>query len=400
MQKKDVKAKTKASKEIKTEDIETETSQVKTKASKDKTKTSKTEAKVKTRTKPYFSFNTRLITFSILFVIVFALCLSFARSTLKKNDFDPVKYYDTENVDYKVYLKENDFYTEEFLPKNKAYIASLIDYIDVNLKYFFTISDLTKMNFDYQVLAELVIENTTGTKRYFEKEYQLGEIKNQFINGNNELAIDESVKINYGEFNELANRFRSNYGVETNSYLRVFLNIDKTTDEELNYSIKEQGRFGSITIPLSERAIEISIDSTNKTTTKQVLPKSSMSISISSLILEIVLFIASAYLLTKIIKYVSMLIVEPTLYDKTVNKILKEYDRLIVEIKTRISFDGLNIIDVTKFTELLDVRDNLKVPINYYNIIKHEKGIFYIKSDNDIYQWTVKNVDLEREKAK
>ena len=50
--------------------------------------------------------------------------------------------------------------------------------------------------------------------------------------------------------------------------------------------------------------------------------------------------------------------------------------------------------------ELLDVRDNLKMPIIYVNIVKHQKGLFYIKNDNDIYMITIKNIDLVNSKKK
>ncbi len=83
-----------------------------------------------------------------------------------------------------------------------------------------------------------------------------------------------------------------------------------------------------------------------------------------------------------------------TKYDKFVNNILKEYDRLIVETNTDIDLKKYNIIEIKKFTELLDVRDNLKCPILYYCITKHYKGMFYIKNNNDIYLLIVKDIDL------
>ena len=49
-----------------------------------------------------------------------------------------------------------------------------------------------------------------------------------------------------------------------------------------------------------------------------------------------------------------------------------------------------------EFTELLDVRDNLKVPIKYYNIVNHQKCLFYLTSENEIYEYYVKEVDLEQ----
>ena len=93
-----------------------------------------------------------------------------------------------------------------------------------------------------------------------------------------------------------------------------------------------------------------------------------------------------------------MMIKRTTLYDKYVNKLLKDYDRLIIEINTNIDFSKYNVIEVNRFNELLDVRDNIKMPINYYNITKHEKGIFYIRNNDDIYLLTLKNTDLKSKK--
>ena len=87
-----------------------------------------------------------------------------------------------------------------------------------------------------------------------------------------------------------------------------------------------------------------------------------------------------------------------SIYDQYVNRLLKEYDRLIVVTKTLIDFRKYNIIKVPEFEELLDVRDNLKVPINYYCYVKHYKGILYIKNEDDIYALFLSSEMLEKDK--
>ena len=54
------------------------------------------------------------------------------------------------------------------------------------------------------------------------------------------------------------------------------------------------------------------------------------------------------------------------------------------------------MIKISKFEELLDVRDNLKLPIMYYVVTKHTKCCFYIKHNDDLYLLTIKSVDLEQ----
>ena len=84
-----------------------------------------------------------------------------------------------------------------------------------------------------------------------------------------------------------------------------------------------------------------------------------------------------------------------TSYDKYINKILNEYDRLIVESTTEPDIKHSNIIKLPNFRELLDVRDNLKLPIMYYVVVKYHKSYFYIKNNNDIYLLINKAADLD-----
>ena len=53
-----------------------------------------------------------------------------------------------------------------------------------------------------------------------------------------------------------------------------------------------------------------------------------------------------------------------------------------------------NIIKINKFTELLDVRDNLHQPIMYYNVVAHQKCHLYILKDSNLYLLTLKDVDM------
>ena len=87
-------------------------------------------------------------------------------------------------------------------------------------------------------------------------------------------------------------------------------------------------------------------------------------------------------------------------YDKYVKKILKEYDRLIAETKNLISFEGKEIVKFEKFSELLDIHDNLGLPIMHYTVTPHIKSYFYIVHENMIYLYTLKAIDLDNKKKK
>lgn len=347
----------------------------------------------------YIGYKARLFINIFLFLLSILFCLFFASKTLEREKLTPINYSEKGMVDYKVYLNENNFYEREYLEANKAYVASLIKNIDINFNYSFNIDDITNMDFDYKIIGELVIENNGGTKRYFEKNYTLLDEKKAKLQNNNIINIKENLLIDYDYYNKLANNFRNTYGVDTNSYLNVYLEVKSKTSDTLNYKIEETNRI-PLKIPLSERAIEINFDSNNKDVTKYVIPTGKVIFNLKYLILEIIFFIITSVCFVNFIKYLVVSFKQNTKYDKYVNKLLKEYDRLIVETKTSVDMSKYNIIEVKKFTELLDVRDNLKVPILYFNIVKHQKGIFYIKDNDDIYLLTIKNIDLINKKIK
>ena len=356
-----------------------------------KIKTSKLNNQNDNRT--HRTYTIRLVIFTVLFMIFTVASLYVASKIFEKEKLQPFSYTQKDSVYYKVYLNENDFYDQEYLEMNKAYVASLIKYIDVDFNYSFNIAKITNMDFNYKIIGELVIENNGGTKRYLEKEYTLLESTKKKLENANSLIIQENLKIDYDYYNKLANTFRSTYGVDTNSYLNVYLEVVSKTSDDLDYSISEKNKI-PLKIPLSERAIEINFDSNNKDITKYVVPTGEVQFNFKYLIIEVILFIITAIFFIKFIKYIFIVNNKNNKYDKYINKILKEYDRLVVETDNAIDMSKYNIIEVKKFSELLDVRDNLKVPILYLNTIKHEEGIFYIKNEDDVYLLVIKNGDL------
>ena len=334
-----------------------------------------------------------LIVFIIMFLLLLSVSLYFATKIFEREKLKSINYNQKSDISYKVFLNENEFYENDYLEMNKAYIANLIKYIDINYNYKFKITENSNIDFNYKILADLVIENNNGTKKYFEKTYTILDSKNIKLNNNKEISINENAQIDYNYYNKLANSFRSSYGVDTNNYLNVYLDIDLKSNENLNYNIKENHKL-LLKIPLSEKAIEISFDADNNDITKFVTPLGDIIYNQKYFIIEIITFLLTVIFFLLFVNSLFKILNKKTMYDKYVNKILKEYDRLIVETKTKLVLSKYNVIEVKKFTELLDVRDNLKEPILYYNLKEHEEGIFYIKNDKDIYLLNVKNENI------
>ena len=344
----------------------------------------------------YIDYKTRLMTHSLTFIALFILTVIFLQGAFGVVASKNINYNETSNLDYKVYLKENNFYDTNYLGKNKVYIANLIDNIEVNFRYNYYIEEPTNVDFNYSIVAKLTIDDGTSKNNYFEKEYELLSNKRFELKSGKNYNLDEKVKIDYAYYNGLANSFKQQYGVDTTSNLTVYLKVNKKTDIESSQNNYENSIM-YVKIPLSEKAINIELNYQDINNSNYIIQETDSKVdNIIFGILATLTFIAALVFAIQIIRLLTLLRGKKSIYDKYIEKILNEYDRLIVENGTGPNLNDCKVIKISKFEELLDVRDNLKLPIMYYVVTKHTKCCFYIKHNDDLYLLTIKAVDLEQ----
>ena len=215
-----------------------------------------------------------IITFLILLIIGTLLL----NKSLQFENEKIVKYSEKSNLDYKVYLKKNEFYEEEYLGKDMLYVASLIDKLVVDFDYSFKSDDKENLDFTYTIVAKLSIENQTGTKSYFEKSYTLLNNKTVNMENSNSQNIKEQISVDYPYYNTLANSFKNQYGVDADSKLTIYMLINKKNTENSNY-ILDSSNVMNIVVPLSERSVDIKMDYKDINETSNIIKKQSMTIN-------------------------------------------------------------------------------------------------------------------------
>lgn len=346
--------------------------------------------------KPYLGYSVRIVVSALLFVALFSLSYFFVRKSFVSTQTTTTAYQELGNVDYRVSLKENDFYESKYLSKGMVYITSLINTVDIDFDYRFIIDDTVDGNFNNSVVAKLVISNDSGDNVYYSKEYVLSPNKTEVINKNNSYSTKKSISIDYAYYNNISNKFKSTYGIDSSSRLIVSYKVGSNiASKEINSSNEM-----SVTIPLSQRSINISDSGgINNSRTSTVESKFELKHKIF-IVFAVVLFITSVACLLKFLELIFAMFEKQSEYDKYISKIFKEYDRLIVEIKSQPNFDNKNVIKIDKFEELLDARDTLKQPIIYFDVTSHVKSYFYIAKGKDVYLLVIKAVDLEAEHEK
>lgn len=349
----------------------------------------------------YISYNTRLLINVVGIVIFFVLSLVFLVSSISVKARRNVFYNQSSNLDYKVYLKPNDYYKEPYLGKNMQYIANLIDNIDVSFNYNFSANQNINYTYMYYVKADVAVTDTDDkSKVIYSKSDRLTEPTTINKENSNGFTISQNTKINYSEYNDLVKAFKSSYGISANSNLVLSLCIEIRDEKGNLIRSTDSADTMKITIPLTEQMIDIKLDYKEVNNSNNVSVYKDFSVSNKiTLALSIISIIVSLGFLVRLIMFISKTSPKKTIYDLTLAKILREYDRVIVDSKKIVNTDG-EVIDVKSFGELLDVRDNIEKPIIFSEVHKGLKSVFIVKTSNETYRYVLKLADLENENTK
>lgn len=346
----------------------------------------------------YIGYNARLIIFTLLFFVLFAASAFLVINSLTVSDEKIISYRENGSLDYKVYLKQNNFYETPYLGRDMNYVASLIKSINIDFSYQFMISENVNLDYDYTVVADLKITDSSESSIFYEKEFILSDKKTQSVSNRNQYTLTKSVSIDYDYYNSIANSFKSTYGIDGVSYLTVYLKLNKNITETNGNSVLNNGNNMSVKIPLSQKSINIKLDDNGINNSNNIVTEKEISYNTNiGLVFAAILFIGAVASLLRLLELLALLFTKKSKYDKQVEKILKEYDRLIVETPTCPDLNDKTIIKIGKIEELLDARDNLKLPIMYHNLVNHQKCYFYIKDNDNIYLMTLKASDIEAE---
>lgn len=338
----------------------------------------------------------RLIVFFVAICLLISAGYYLYKYSQNVNKEINIKYEEKSNVDYKVYLKENSFFETPYLEKNRTYIASLIDYILIDYNYTFKIDEKLKGSYSYYIKGTVSANKNNSTEAYWSKDYLLTEKVTKNYENTDEITISSETKINYQVYNNLLNDFKSQYGVTMDGLLNVSLVIENTIETDLIDRKILKSNDIDLNIPLTTLTIEVPIE-TNEQNNNGILISETVQQNVlyytTMKYIGYVCFAAAGVLLVIILYALLWASKYENKYNKTLKRILKTYDNIIVNVQVLPSTDELNVIKVTSFDELIDAHGEIRQPINYYS---HEKGATFILI-NDSMAW---RYDLVKEPPK
>ena len=77
------------------------------------------------------------------------------------------------------------------------------------------------------------------------------------------------------------------------------------------------------------------------------------------------------------------------------NKIKKDYSSIIIEVDNHIDFSNFTIFEIKTIEELVDLEEEVRMPILFYE--KKKAGICYfvVIKDNYMYRFTLEDLEDE-----
>ena len=359
-------------------------------------------AKKTTEVKPY---TTKRWLFYMLIptLIMLGLTVLVLKGSMYTKEESIIGYNEVGNIDYKVFLKENNYYKEQYLGKDMQYVASIIKNVVPTFTYEMHSEEKMEYTYNYKVSADLIISDPNDNNKVLYKRPSLlvKDTKEKVTGGS--FRVDQEVSINYDEYNNYVNSFKKEYALSVNSKLVLTFNIDVTGKSP---ALKEDFKKSSklvIAIPMSEQTINIGID-TSDINNSGTLERNYMSQIKKpvALVLGIIVGLLSLALLYIVIYNFLTNRSKTDVYKATIKSILREYDRAIVSSKTADTIDEskYNVIEVPRIEELLDAHDSTGKPILYNEDTENDISTFIIVSDEILYKYRVVKKELEEKEEK
>ena len=307
-------------------------------------------------------------------------------------------YNYTSNLNYKVYLKNNQFFTSPYIGMNKQYISSLIDHIDVDAVYNFQSTEELDYSYNYEIVATAkgLYQNTEGEDvEVWTKTYPIDNQANQSGSGKT-FTINKNVQLNYNEYNDIMTDFRNQFGLSIDARVDLSMKINITAGLKGSESKDLQtSNTMSLEIPLLQQTINIKPNYVNNggdTIYKSAETDTEMNVPL--LVFGVVLLVASLIIFKVLVKSL-LAVTRKSEYVLALNKILKEYADIIAETHNMPDLEQYDVINIKNFNDLVDVEEELHSPILYFEVKENVESVFVIVNNNNAYKFTLRESDFD-----
>ncbi len=315
-----------------------------------------------------------------------------------------INYKENANVDYKIYLKENEFYEEEYLGLNNDVIASLINNIQAEFNYELDLEANEEYEYDYRIVANVEVKAKDSTNSIYESSKDLI-AKEKVKSTNSEIKINENVDVNYDEYNNEIKKFINLYelsSTESTLTLDMYVNIYGVNSEE---RINDDSKVVSLEIPLTTKTINVSITSEVVEKEGKMLASEGeyKELANTLLLIGVIVLVVGIIIFIRLIMYLLQTRSAERMYETELRNILSNYKSYIQKVNNKIEIENYEVLKIETFREILEIRDTIQKPIL---MLQDERGLgteFIVINDKMAFVYTLRASEIReklREKSK
>lgn len=332
------------------------------------------------------------IIISFLLIIAMIVQISFFsylfKALVPKSDKNKgnliMSYTSSGNIDYKVFLKENNFIDDEYLDAGEAYILDLIDYIKITPVYNFKSTSKTNVTGTNKLVAKLKVYYKESSDKNNNPEImnKAKILEEKVMNFNDDKYTNiSSYNLYLNEYIDMLKEFQSEVKIAVDGYLDI--SYENSFDGKVGGASYSNKYNSTIRIPLSNSVVKIESpksEGKEDNVYESDLVKTNKTVMSYIIIANIISFIVICFLLKKLFSFTNK-----SEYQRKLSKILRNYDDIIVNTSSIIDVKKYKVIQIDEFKEILNLSRELLLPIMNYEKIKNQETWFYVIKDDILY---------------
>jgi hypothetical protein len=331
-------------------------------------------------------------------VIALGILLTLASSAYAVYELKVAKYEEKEevyysfqsrgNVDYKVFLRPNVMYEQEYLGKDRYYVLNYIDHVNIKFNYFFKGSKPADLEIDYIVKAYLQGLHGRENEVLWSKDFVL--VPQKVVRcADSEKAIEVAVPVFLSEYMALKEMIFQDSQVNTPVVLKVVFDLNALATTEKG--AREDLMSSNIVIPIGENVFPI-----------EYAPATVGEGSLSELFRvlrpvdtrEVAISFALSFLFLAITVLAAIFIQAarpPDAFDKSVAAIFKEYGERLASLEQAIPNEHSDLININSIGDMVKIADEVGQPVFYYKVnTQMERKIeFYVFDNSRTYYMVI-----------
>ena len=305
---------------------------------------------------------------------------------------ESICYKEDNSLNYKVYLKDNNYFESKYLEEGKTYIASLIDYISIDYTYKLDFDEKVSGSYKYYLKANVSANKPNNEEgNYWSKDYIIKDEEKRDFEDKNSVIITDHNNVTYDTYNKVLSEFKKEYDLDTDGELTISLVVETfIKDTDVNKKIPSKM---SLSIPLLEKAVNANISKNVVDNSKCIVKELEQNAYIFLLIKFIgvgIIVLSIVFLVRSVLRY--RIFSKNNDFELKLNKLLTNHDSIIASVEDLPDISDFNVVDVVSFNELIDVYNEVRMPINYCRVSK-KKAIFLLINDNMAWKYEYINED-------